>query len=171
MGNRDQVLENVRRACVNEQALPALKKISEATFDVKATFTSVLERIGGKSVEVNGWEAVARYVRDQYSGLSRIISTLPELAWFVPQLSHDPHTFEAVDLSILRGHFGVAENGAVWITDKIMGDRSIPFISQHLALVINKKDIVPTLVEAMNGSACIPTTMGRSLPVLPKQLT
>lgn len=160
MGNRDQVLENVRRACVNEQALPALKKISEATFDVKATFTSVLERIGGKSVEVNGWEAVARYVRDQYSGLSRIISTLPELAWFVPQLSHDPHTFETVDLSILRGHFGVAENGAVWITDKIMGDRSIPFISQHLALVIDKKDIVPTLVEAYERISLHPYDYG-----------
>ena len=59
-----------------------------------------------------------------------------------------PHAFENVDLAILKGHFGVAENGAVWITDKLMGDRSIPFISQHLALVINKQDIVPTLQEA-----------------------
>ena len=29
-----------------------------------------------------------------------------------------------------------------------MGDRSTPFISQHLAVVIDKNDIVPTLHEA-----------------------
>ncbi|HEX6226609.1 MAG TPA: LUD domain-containing protein, partial [Chryseolinea sp.] len=104
--------------------------------------------IGGTVVEVSGWEGVERYVRDQYQGLSRIISTIPELSWFIPALSDDPHAFENVDLSVLRGHFAVAENGAVWITDQLMGDRSIPFISQHLALVIDRKDIVHTLVEA-----------------------
>ena len=99
-------------------------------------------------MEVKDWAALGQYVLQNFSASGRIISTIPELPWFAPQLSADPHAFENVDLAILKGHFGVAENGAVWITDKLMGDRSIPFISQHLALVINKQDIVPTLQEA-----------------------
>jgi L-lactate dehydrogenase complex protein LldG len=132
----------------------------EGTSDVAATFTSVLEKIGGKAVDVTGWDAIDRYVRDHYSGLNRIISTIPELTWFFPQISGDPHAFENVDLAILRGHFGVAENGAVWITDNLMGDRAIPFISHHLALVIDKKNIVPTLFEAYEKISLLPYDYG-----------
>jgi L-lactate dehydrogenase complex protein LldG len=45
-------------------------------------------------------------------------------------------------------HFGVAENGAVWLTDELMPDRVIPFICQHLVIVLKRSDILPTLVEA-----------------------
>ena len=41
-----------------------------------------------------------------------------------------------------------AENGAVWITEELMGHRALPFITQHLAIVINANDIVPTMHQA-----------------------
>jgi L-lactate dehydrogenase complex protein LldG len=148
MGSRERILENILRARGSERALPEVRKNLTAMSDPMDTFQATLEKIGGKSVAVNGWESISRYIQEHHSGLSRILSTLPELPWFVPQLSDDPHAFENVDLAILKGHFAVAENGAVWITDTLMGDRSIPFISHHLALVIDKNDIVPTLVEA-----------------------
>jgi L-lactate dehydrogenase complex protein LldG len=148
MGSREKILENILRARGDERALPPVRKNLTAMPDPMGTFQATLEKIGGRAVEVNGWDAISRYIQEHHSGLSRILSTVPDLPWFVPQLSDDPHAFENVDLAILKGHFGVAENGAVWITDNLMGDRSIPFISHHLALVINKKDIVPTLVEA-----------------------
>ena len=148
MGSREKILENILRAKGDDRALPEVKTNVTAMPDPMSTFQATLEKIGGRAVEVDGWDAVSRYIHEHYSGLSRILSTLPELPWFVPQLSDDPHAFENVDLAILKGHFGVAENGAVWITDNLMGDRSIPFISHHLVLVIDKKDIVPTLVEA-----------------------
>jgi L-lactate dehydrogenase complex protein LldG len=132
---------------MNATSLPDVSR-PPLTTDTVAGFTSVIENIGGKAVEVKNWQSLVEYVSEQYSPLKRIISTLPVLPWFVPHFSDNPHTFEDVDLAILEGHFGVAENGAVWITDTLMGDRSIPFIAQHLALVINKKDIVPTLYEA-----------------------
>ena len=160
MGSREKILENIRRASVNEKPLPQVKNSTELTVDPATSFAGVLGKIGGTVVEVNGWEGVERYVRNQYQGLSRIISTIPELPWFIPALSDDPHTFESVDLSVLRGHFGVAENGAVWITDKLMGDRSIPFISQHLALVIDRKDIVHSLVEAYERMSSHPYDYG-----------
>jgi L-lactate dehydrogenase complex protein LldG len=44
--------------------------------------------------------------------------------------------------------FAVAENGAVWITNDEMRIRALPFICEHLAVVINKKDIVNNMQEA-----------------------
>ncbi len=148
MGSKEKILNNIARANANGKPLPELKKNQEGGAKYAGEFVALLEKIGGKGVEVKDWAALGQYVLQNFSASGRILSTIPELPWFAPQLSADPHAFENVDLAILKGHFGVAENGAVWITDKLMGDRSIPFISQHLALVINKQDIVPTLQEA-----------------------
>jgi L-lactate dehydrogenase complex protein LldG len=148
MGSREKILNNISHANAKEKALPELKESQGTGSNYAGAFVALLEKIGGKAVEVKDWTALGHYVLEHFSSASRILTTIPELPWFASQLSDDPHAFETVDLAILKGHFGVAENGAVWITDKIMGDRSIPFISQHLALVINKQDIVPTLHAA-----------------------
>ena len=148
MGSREKILERLRAASGTITKLPALKKNGGSVVDAARGFVSVLEKIGGKVVEVGDWSSIQEYIRQHFSGLKRIISTQKELPWHLPQLSNDPHSYENVDLAILQGHFGVAENGAIWITDRLMGDRSIPFVSQHLALVIPKNDIVPTLHEA-----------------------
>ena len=59
-----------------------------------------------------------------------------------------PHKYEDVELAIIRAHFAVAENGAVWLTEDLMGQRIIPYICQHLAVIINAESIIPTLHEA-----------------------
>ena len=42
----------------------------------------------------------------------------------------------------------MAENGAVWLTEEVMGQRIIPYICQHLAVIVNADNILPTLHEA-----------------------
>ena len=49
---------------------------------------------------------------------------------------------EKVEKAYIKGTIGVAENGAVWINESQMINRLLPFICQHLILVIDKKDIV-----------------------------
>lgn len=44
--------------------------------------------------------------------------------------------FSKVDVAIIKAQFGVAKNGAVWLTEKDMKFRVLPFICQHLALVL-----------------------------------
>jgi L-lactate dehydrogenase complex protein LldG len=60
----------------------------------------------------------------------------------------DPHTLENVDLAILRAHFGVAENGACWMTEDQMIERALPFITQHLALVLRRDAMVADMHAA-----------------------
>ena len=60
----------------------------------------------------------------------------------------DPHSFDDIELAVISAGFAVAENGAVWLTEELMGHRIIPYICQHLAVTVCAADIVPTLHEA-----------------------
>lgn len=55
---------------------------------------------------------------------------------------------ETLDTCYLRAELGVAENGAMWISEKQMVNRLLPFICQHLVIVLNPLDIVNNMHEA-----------------------
>ena len=55
---------------------------------------------------------------------------------------------DKVECLVLHGNFGVAENGAIWLEDKDMPNRLLPFITQHLILQMDIKEIVPTMEDA-----------------------
>ena len=58
------------------------------------------------------------------------------------------HAFSDLELAIVSASLAVAENGAVWITEDLVQERVLPFIAQHLALIIRPENIVPTMQEA-----------------------
>jgi L-lactate dehydrogenase complex protein LldG len=60
----------------------------------------------------------------------------------------DPHQLENVDFAVLRGHFAVAENGAIWVTDDTVRHRVLYFIPQRLAIVVPASQIVHNMHEA-----------------------
>ena len=60
----------------------------------------------------------------------------------------DPHALENVDFAVLHGHFGVAENAAIWVTDDTLKHRVLYFIPQRLAIVIPASEIVNNMHEA-----------------------
>ena len=60
----------------------------------------------------------------------------------------DPHELEVVEFALLPALFGVAENGAVWLSEKEIGIRVLPFITQHLAVVLDARQIVSNMHEA-----------------------
>ncbi|HZI23811.1 MAG TPA: LUD domain-containing protein, partial [Chryseolinea sp.] len=148
MESREKILSAVLKNQPAEVPLPTLKANQLENHKYAEEFIAVLERIGGKVIIIQNYGFIVKYVETNFGLQQRIVSTIEQLPWYTSALSQPPRTYENVDLAILKGHFGVAENGAIWVTDKLMGNRSIPFISHHLSLVINRKDIVPTLHEA-----------------------
>jgi len=44
----------------------------------------------------------------------------------------------------------IAENGAIWVTEKNMGNRILPFSCEQLILVIEETNIVNNMHEAYN---------------------
>jgi L-lactate dehydrogenase complex protein LldG len=118
--------------------------------NVVQKYMEIFSTIGGEAYLVNSMEDVKRAIQAQFDVTKRIITTLPELNDVAEPISLtiDPHDLEDVELAVIRGHFAVAENGAVWLTEDLMGQRVVPYICQHLAVVISAGTIVPTLHEA-----------------------
>jgi L-lactate dehydrogenase complex protein LldG len=57
------------------------------------------------------------------------------------------------DLVVTRAEFGVAENGALWLSDRCMRPRSALFLTQHLLLVVSRAALVSNMHEAVRRLA------------------
>ena len=121
-----------------------------ADADLSAAFTTMLEGIGGQVFLVSGYDRIVAILHEQHPDARRIVSGCPELAGFAEVAGHydDPHTLENVDLAVLRAHFGVAENGACWMTEDQMIERALSFITQHLALILRRDAMVADMHAA-----------------------
>jgi len=151
MSSRDKILQVIRANQPEGKPLPSVDlPATGAMVDLSKQFVDVLEAIGGRAYIVSGWERIATILKEEYTEQHRVVSGCKELAGIaeVRDGYDDPHTLENVDLAVLEAHFGVAENGSCWITEDRMVERALPFIAQHLALVIHRKDIVPHMHAA-----------------------
>ncbi|SMC41835.1 LutC/YkgG family protein [Pedobacter africanus] len=148
MTSREQILARVLDNQPDMKPLPADLHTAFPAANPVTAFATVLTAIGGAFVEVADFQAIQEYIKTHFGG--RIVSTLPELAGISEQgwENQDPHSYANVDLAIIKGHFGVAENAAIWITEDLMQQRAVPFICQQLAVVISKKEIVQTMHDA-----------------------
>ena len=153
MSSREKILNAI---AINQPELTALPVIDKNALirykDAYAQFKSVLESIGGK-VELiqNITELKEQLITDKASG-NFVVNAVADLG----ELDNQVASFTASDLekaerAYIKGTLGVAENGAVWIYESQIINRLLPFICQHLILVIDKKDIVPTMHHAYDS--------------------
>ena len=148
MSSKESILDKIKQnqpQVVSE--LPNLNVLGLEAFDILETYKTVLKSIGGEFVEVLDYKAIIDYIKSNYDTNKRIISTLKELSEIAKTdwINDDPHSLENVELTIVKAHFGVAENSALWVTDEILGQNVSTFIPQYLAIIVNKKDIVSTM--------------------------
>ncbi|PVX44463.1 L-lactate dehydrogenase complex protein LldG [Flavobacterium sp. 103] len=148
------VRENILNAIAANQpelvSLPVIDRASVIRYeDLYAQFKTVLESIGGKVELISNTAVLKEQLDTNRSTGSFIVNTIAALG------DVDNHVasltaieLEKVDKAYIEGTVGVAENGAVWIYESQMINRLVPFICQHLVLVIDKKNIVATLHQA-----------------------
>ncbi|MEX2586216.1 MAG: LUD domain-containing protein [Balneolaceae bacterium] len=76
-------------------------------------------------------------------------NTLPDSDHSVENTTPDSvltvERMEKLDLVVLKGDIGVAENGAVWVSGEILQRRVLPFISLNLAILLPASAIVENL--------------------------
>jgi L-lactate dehydrogenase complex protein LldG len=147
--SRAEILAKVLKNQPELQPLPA-DLVTVTHYDNPIdNFKTILTNIGGSAVNVPDYQSIQDYIKTHFPD-QRIVSTLAELSAVSEQgwENQDPHSYENVDLAVIRAHFGVAENAALWITEDLMHQRAVPFICQQLAVVIQAKDIVETLHDA-----------------------
>jgi L-lactate dehydrogenase complex protein LldG len=144
MSSREKILSRIK---ANQPKL-----IDHDTTSVKHTsledpiekFKSSLVSVGGAVTEIKEIREVEINIKKFFPEASTILSSLQEKN----NQNKTAHALAQVEVAVLQGEFGVAENGAIWITERHMIDRVLPFICENLVLVISKKNILPTLHEA-----------------------
>ena len=142
---RERILAAARANQPAETALPPLPDFGgEATLE---RFTEVLASIGGTVVRLPALEALAAIVPQLFPAAKLIASPL-----FATPLAIDQRTpvnvLADVDLAVLPVEFGVAENGAVWLPEANMLHRALPTVTQHLAFVLDHRQLVATMHQA-----------------------
>jgi L-lactate dehydrogenase complex protein LldG len=150
MTTREKILQAVLQNQPPSTELPDTSMLQGDSKDLVQKYMEVFKAIGGSSFLVHNIADVKVLIAENFDTSKRIVTTLPELSDNFELISDtvDPHSYSDIELAIINTHFSVAENGAVWLTEEMMGQRIIPYICQHLAVIVHAESIVPTLHEA-----------------------
>ncbi|MBS1567717.1 MAG: LUD domain-containing protein [Bacteroidetes bacterium] len=150
MSSRDKILAAVKKNQPPMEATPDLNAITAIRFDNPVEkFTSVLEGIGGKVLSASDTEEVFAYVRANFIEGNRFITTIAG-AQGMTVLNGDETALSLEDLeaAVIEGSFAVAENSAIWVTNDAIKVRVLPFICQHLVVVVRRSNILHNMHEA-----------------------
>ena len=140
--SREKILSSLKAALPESSPLPDLPSSGPwQTFeDPFARFCEVLESVGGVCYRVKTREDAHRHLTsiDEWNTAAVRISVVDGVGHGTVDLNSidDPHELENVDYAVLHGHFGVAENGAIWVTDDTVKHRVLYFIPQRLVIVM-----------------------------------
>ncbi len=152
MNSRDAILTALRRNAPPPSSLP--EPPAPLTYaNLEAQFTEAFTSVGGKLLRVASLSALDTELRNLklYAQARKIVSLVPGAGDSGVDVSamQRPHELEGVDLAILPGEFGVAENGAVWVPGSTLGPhRAVFVIAEHLVLVVPAIQLVHTMQHA-----------------------
>jgi L-lactate dehydrogenase complex protein LldG len=116
---------------------------------ILAYFRRELEAMGGRSFEVTNAIAAQAKVAELFPTAKVICSAVPEVPGTkrVEAIS-DPHDLNDVDVGVVRSRIGVAEAGAVWLTEADLVVNALGVLSQHLVVLLDPAAIVETMHDA-----------------------
>jgi L-lactate dehydrogenase complex protein LldG len=150
MSSRERILAAVKQNQPPLSPLPDISMFKVVEVDIASKYTDTFTGIGGQVIAVNALDAIKEIIPEHFDTSKRVVTTLPELGDVAELISGDvdPHSFDDVELAIIQARLAVAENGAVWLTENVMGQRIIPYICQHLAVVVTEDSLVSTMHDA-----------------------
>lgn len=147
MSAREKILTTItanKPAFVN---LPVPDMQLVTNYDDKvAKFSATLEGIGGKVELVKSMQELELIINKEKNEGHFIVNAINGNAALTG--IETATELEAVHKAFIRSSIGVAENGSVWIKESQMINRLLPFICQHLVIVLEKDNIVSTMHHA-----------------------
>jgi L-lactate dehydrogenase complex protein LldG len=144
--SKESILASIRGHRPAACDAPDLHQAWTSYPDRRAHFIEVLTAVGGTAFTAADEAELNDKLRllPTYSAAQKIVSLIPGIGEPTVELAAagSPHALADVDVAILPGEFAVAENAAVWVTDRNVPLRVIYFICQHLVLVVPAAEIV-----------------------------
>ncbi len=164
MSSRDRILEDIRAGLPEPIELPRMGDFGITFEDKLATFADMLSAVGGTPKIVRDLDEVATVLRAEYGDRPKWSSFCPgiESRGLGTRAGRAGHEYHDVDLVVLEGAFGVAENGAIWVPESRVGHPASLVLSQHLSIVIRASELVDNMHQAYQriGAAGDPPRYG-----------
>lgn len=150
MTTREKILAATKANQPPATALPVVDEAGAIVYeDAAIKFKATLEGIGGTVREANDLQEVVSYVKEYYTEGNKYITSIDALKDIGHiNIDEDPHQLEDVEVAVIQGDFAVAENSAIWVTTSSVKVRVLPFICQHLVILLGKNDIVHNMHQA-----------------------
>ena len=152
---RRAVLDAIRGAGTPALALPADGPAAAGLppAELQAAFARALEAAGGHLVQAAPGaplDAALAAALPIYRAARRVAAALPDLgpAALAAAAPADPRDLDGLDLAVVPGRFGVAENGAVWVDAGAHPHRAHHWRAEHLVLVVPAGALVADLHAA-----------------------
>ena len=150
MSTKEDILKRYRANIRQRFDMPDLSDIQAITYpDPLAQFVKMSEMVGGHVIEVDAGRDINTLIQERYPEAKEIASNLPEvtIATRNPDTVGHAHDLNGTDVGVIRGMFGVAENGCIWIPQQ-MKEKAVCFISENLVILLKKSEIVNNMHEA-----------------------
>ena len=150
MTNKEDILKRYRSNVRQQFDMPDLSDIKAVTYpDALRQFVSVSEAVGAKVVELENGVNINELIMKCYPEAKAISSNLPEItiATSNPDESESAVALNGTDVGVVKGMFGVAENGCIWVP-QTMKEKAVCFISENLVILLDKRNIVNNMHEA-----------------------
>jgi L-lactate dehydrogenase complex protein LldG len=142
---REAILKSIKENKPTFIPLPVLD-INNFKEDINLLdeFKEKVKLVGGSIKELSSSETIEKVIKDKYPKTKDIVDCSNQsnsLATFSISEETDPKDLQAIDLAIIKGEFGVAENGSVWISENVFPIRVLPFITNDLVIILEKDKI------------------------------
>ena len=149
MSSKEDILARLRKHAIEPVKRP------EMTFEPLAyehpleQFEKILQVAGASSVRLEAGQGVNEVIRSLYPEARSIASNLPGItcATVNPDLLEDPRELDGTDVAVIRGEFGVLENGMVWVKQQTRY-KAVFFISEALVILLDRRRLVNNMHEA-----------------------
>jgi L-lactate dehydrogenase complex protein LldG len=146
MNSRERILNAIKMAKQQEAALPQIPQFLHKENNLE-TFIEVATGIGSVCTVLSTLQPLIEFynsIKERGEVIINGIEALDinDLPTYCQSTAGD---LESVSYLFLPGSISVAENGAVWLSDEIIGNRMLPFIAANLVLLLEEKNIVPTM--------------------------
>lgn len=150
MSNKEDILKKYRSNIHERFEMPDLSDITPITYkDPLSQFIEMSKNVGGNIIEVKENQDINALVKELYPDAKEIASNLSEItiATRNPDTIENAQALNGTDVGIIRGMFGVAENGCIWIPQQ-MKEKAVCFISENIVILLRKSQIVNNMHEA-----------------------
>jgi L-lactate dehydrogenase complex protein LldG len=148
MSAREKILSAIKTNKPALVDLPVMDLQQVSNYDnLVAKFTSTLESIGGQVLHLDNIEMLESIINEEMKTGKLVLNAMNGFGNDLNS-SQGAMALEPVHKAFIKASIGVAENGAVWVQESQMVNRLLPFICQHLAIVLEREKLVATMHQA-----------------------